>query len=149
MEMVKEEILKSLFFNGQRSAIKHTGRQALETFLGALVNNNTEIYLRKDVEAIEGLLIRAISYAIDNGFEPNGNNGFDPREGYSFTDAQLERALDKHPTAKRFLDSVKSRERRGKLTSVASIRYEGCGWLVRADHNDVVVVEASDEKLVN
>ncbi len=142
-----EKLIVNLFSDGKRSAIKHPGRQALETFLGALANNNVGIYLRKDVEAVEGQLIRAISYAIDNGFDPSGKNGFDPREGYRFVDSQLDRALSDHKVASRFLDSVHSREKRSQLLSAASIRYKDCGWLVRADHKDVIVVEATDEQI--
>ena len=142
-----EKLTINLFFDGEKSAVKHPGRQALETFLGALVNNNAGIYLRKDVEAVEGLLIRAISYAIDNGFDESGRNGFDPKEGYSFTDTQLDAALSSHPTAQRFLNAVQSRQERSQLTSVASIRYRDCGWLVRADYKDVLVVEATDPQI--
>lgn len=87
-----ETLANNLYFDGEKSAIHVSARDALRAFLEAYINNNTSIYMREEVEICEGLLIRAIESCVENGF--------DIEKGWELVDEELNRELESHPVSR-------------------------------------------------
>ena len=145
------EIAENIIFDGEKSGVKAEAKDALRGFMEAIVTNNKMIYLLGEVEIVEGFLIRAACYRIDNAFEYGIGSGFDPMRGYSMTDSEFNEELQKHPVSKRLVSSIKNRDARDWV-AVSYIKPEGYRRAAEAEMNRLEVEkteieEASDSQL--
>lgn len=99
-----ETLINALDFDGEdgdgKSALHFSARDALRSFLDTLTANNTSIYIHPLVEAYEGILIRAIATAVDNGMNLMA--------GFSMTDGDLRRELMRYPESREFMKALDS-----------------------------------------
>lgn len=138
-----ETLITNLYFDGERSAIKYGGMEALRSYLDAVVANNKSIYINPDVETAEGFLIRAIVSAMDSEF--------DLAKGYSLTDEELNRFLLKNDESKKIFKSIRSNRfgEDGRWETVYSIRNKGYGWHAKENSNSVIVEEATAKEITD
>ena len=120
----------------KKVAIHLDAIEPVESLLGALTNNNTRIYINDSVEIGEALLIRAITAAMDDGF--------DFMAGYDFTDRELEDALGKYPRSGELLKTLYEVDFNSKNPFVQAvvIKPEGYAW---ADAPKVMRIEEAKD----
>jgi HD superfamily phosphohydrolase len=136
-----ETLLNNLYFDGTRSSIDSSARDALRAFLEAYINNNTSIYMRDDVEICEGLMMRAIVSCVENGL--------DVKEGYSMTDEQLDGVLESQKSSRTLFEKIRNNHflQESSWKPVVCIKPEGYGWLGKCDEG--TIIEEASKKEIN
>ena len=137
-----ETLITNLYFDGKKSGIKHTGRDALRAYLEALINNNSGVYIRQDVETIEGFLIRAILAAKED-------DTIDLDRAYGYDDEKLNSKLMQNGRSAEIFKSIRSNTFRegSRWLPVASIKPRGYGWIAKADENTSLVEEINETEM--
>jgi HD superfamily phosphohydrolase len=135
-----ETLLNNLYFDGSRSSIDSSARDALRAFLEAYINNNTSIYMKDEVEICEGLMIRAIASAVENGL--------DVKKGYSMVDEELNDVLRSQKSSRTLFEMILHNNffQESSWKPVVCIKPEGYGWLGKCDE-EIIVEEASKKEI--